>query len=592
MLDKIRQQSRSFIIYFFFGIIILSFVVTFGPASMRLSCGESTRAGSVAGRTITNADIRFALALAMPRSAPATFRALIFDMLLRREILAMEGERMGFSVGDQEIDDMITKRRQVYVLGMPRDLFDLGAWPRGDRDKDGKPMAAPHFYYDQFKRWVQNVLQMKVEDFRQQQRRELLALKVEETIKNGVLVSEREALARFEIDNHQLEIEFAKFNVDDFAKEILVDRSEIMKWLSQKDNRDKVDALYQKTKWKLTGLPHERRVRHLMVKLAPTAGEPEKKAARDKVDRLRIEIEANRANLMFSAQLVSEDEGSKKMGGDLGWKEKDKLGFGAAFAEEVFKLPVLTLSPVLASDQGLHLVYVEGERKGDVAMKEAQPYLAEEVISQERATAATRKVAEEALTRLMRGKKMDEVFPGKEEAEAPPEDTADATAAAAKKPVLQKFHPLLPTYEKATVQRTETTIGQIGKVPDLLTKVWQLSDQDPVLGEVVTVPGTGTSLGYLVVIRLKSKTVPDPKEFEKQKDTLLTELADVKKDDSVKRWVYARCEALQADGKIKFEKQYAEIVYYQGEGEQKKEQREHYQPCKRLEKFGQPSSVQ
>jgi hypothetical protein len=98
MLDKLRQQSRSFIIWFLFGIIILSFIVTFGPASMRLSCGGATKAGTLAGREISNADLQFALRMRMPPNAPATVRAAIYDMLLQREILALEAERLGFKV--------------------------------------------------------------------------------------------------------------------------------------------------------------------------------------------------------------------------------------------------------------------------------------------------------------------------------------------------------------------------------------------------------------------------------------------------------------------------------------------------------------
>ena len=40
MLEQLRQQSRSFIIWILFGIIIVVFVISFGPqAEANLGCG-------------------------------------------------------------------------------------------------------------------------------------------------------------------------------------------------------------------------------------------------------------------------------------------------------------------------------------------------------------------------------------------------------------------------------------------------------------------------------------------------------------------------------------------------------------------------
>jgi len=335
-MDKLRQQSRSFIIWFLFAVIILSFVVTFGPSSMRLSCGKATRAGTLEGSEISNADMTFSLRLAMPRQAPATFRANVYDQLVRREILAKEGRRLGFHVPEDEITKMITKRRRFIALGMDFDLAQQGAWPMV-RDRDGKLVPAPHYYHDQFKRWVQYRLGMKTSAFVEQQRKELLARRVETMLKNGVIVTDQEALAVFEYRNHNLELEFAKFKIDDFKKGILVARNDVMAWLSIKENLAKVDALYKKTKWKLTGLAHERRVRHILVKVGEKATPAEKKAARGKLLTLRPSLVKTPTDFAKMASLLSQDESTKVNGGDLGWREKSKLGFDEKFADAVFK---------------------------------------------------------------------------------------------------------------------------------------------------------------------------------------------------------------------------------------------------------------
>ncbi len=588
-MEQLRQQSRSFLIWFLFAIIILSFIVTFGPSSMRLSCGGSTKAGAIEGRDLTMADKSFALRLGMHPQAPATFRANVYDQLLKREILAAEAERMGIQVSEKEITNMIAKRRRVYILGQAADLANpmLNAWPRV-RDAEGKLVPAPNYYHDRFKRWVRFSLGMKISAFIEQQRKELLAQRAMEIISNGVIVTDREAMAIFEYRNHSLELEFARFKVEDFKKGLLVDRKDTMRWLALPENRKKVDALYKKTKWKLTGLAHERRIRHILLKVDAKATDADKKLAMNKLTKLRLSLEKATVDFAKMAQLLSTDEATKASGGDLGWREKSKIGYGKEFAEAVFKLKPMTVSPILKTETGYHLVLVEGDRKGDVKLEAARVWLAEQMLLETTAKTKAMNLAKLALGRLTRGKSMAEVFPSVD-GEVPPEDEDSESTAPSKEPkpvVPKRWHPLLPSAEQAEVRRTDTTIGKVGKVKGLVKKVWALTEADPVLSQVLTIPGVGTGLGSLVVVRLKSKTVPDKKEFESNKEAILLELLEVKKDDAVKRWVYARCEALRTAGKIKLEKNMSDIEYYAGKGEKRKKQIFKYVPCQRLQRFG------
>jgi hypothetical protein len=374
--------------------------------------------------------------------------------------------------------------------------------------------------------------------------------------------------------------------VDDFKKGVLVERAGLMLWLAQKENRDEVDALYKKVKWKLTGLPQERRVRHILVTVDPKATAAEKNLARDKLEKLREGLVKVPTDFPKLAQVLSADEATKAAGGDLGWREKDKLGFGKDFAEAVFALKPMTISAVLTSKKGVHLAMVEGERKGDVPLEKARVFLAEEILVKQRATAAARQVADEALRRLGMGETMEQVFPAKEAGDGGDKDPNEGEASKPKAPKAVRWHPLLPRPEQVSVLRTDTAIGQIGKVKDLVAKVWKLTEESPVLTEVVTIPGTGTGLGALVVIRLKSKTVPTKAQFESNKEQIVEELTTLKQDDALKRWVYQRCEALRAEGKIEFSDHVANIVFYAGQGDNKKKSVYKYVPCQHLPRFG------
>lgn len=595
MLKQMRDHSRSIVIWLLFGIIIVSFVVTFGPASMRLTCGGPTKAGTIAGRELSNADVRYAFSLGMPPDAPPTYRAHVLDQLLQRELLAQEGRRMGIRIPEEEIVKMITKRRECVVLGMRLDLAMVGAWPTV-RDRDGKRVPAPNYYHDQFKRWVQYRLRMKTTAFMEQQRKELTALKVAETIQQGVIVTEREARAVFEYQNHSLDLEFARFKIDDFKVGVIIPRAKIMTWLASAENRKKVDKRYKKNKWKYEGLAHERRVRHLLLKANKKATAAERRALRQKLARWQQVLKKSPTEFGRLAQAYSEDEKTRTSGGDLGWREQKRLGFGKAFAEAVFKLQPGVVSDIIESDEGLHLVLVEADRKGDVTVAQARPWIAEQMLAGERARAEAKRVAQAALGRLLAGKTMQQVFPSKPEERGASGDKDDKTgkegeAAETTEPVKKtkpvRWHPLLPEVEQATVMRSDTTVGQIGKLPGLIHQVWQLTDKAPVLGEVLYVPGTGNSLGSFVVVRLKSKNLPDPKEFERKKDGLIKDLLLVKRDDALRRFVYSRCEALRTAGEIKLLKHVSQIVVWTGKGENRQKKIYPYVPCQRLPRFGQ-----
>ena len=79
----------------------------------------------------------------------------------------------------------------------------------------------------------------------------------------------------------------------------MITRAEINRWLAQPENLKEADARYQKTKWKLSGLAHERRVRHLLLAVAADAKPADKAQAREKLEKLyrhaaRLAVAASR----------------------------------------------------------------------------------------------------------------------------------------------------------------------------------------------------------------------------------------------------------------------------------------------------------
>src|SRR5262245_29709313 len=48
-------------------------------------------------------------------------RTFLMELLIRRELLAQEGERLGFRISEEEIGDRIEKGR-ILVVGVPRNI--------------------------------------------------------------------------------------------------------------------------------------------------------------------------------------------------------------------------------------------------------------------------------------------------------------------------------------------------------------------------------------------------------------------------------------------------------------------------------------
>src|SRR5688572_22533056 len=125
MLEQLRRNSRSFIIWILFGIIIAVFIISFGPQANpeSLGCGHSSEfALEVSGEDVPVSSWRYGvngvtwLRLRGGSRDPAFRRQLALDLLVQRELLAQEAEKRGFRVPDDLVNKAIAAG-EFYVLG-------------------------------------------------------------------------------------------------------------------------------------------------------------------------------------------------------------------------------------------------------------------------------------------------------------------------------------------------------------------------------------------------------------------------------------------------------------------------------------------
>ncbi|MEO9079041.1 MAG: SurA N-terminal domain-containing protein [Rhodanobacter sp.] len=107
--------------------------------------------------------------------------------------------------------------------------------------------------------------------------------------------------------------------------------------------------------------PEQRLVSHILINVPPNATPEQQKMALAKADK--IAAEATPANFAKLAEQDSQDLGSQRQGGDLGWLEKGVTN--AAFDSAMFSLQQGQISkPVLSSD-GYHIIWLRNIRSGE-----------------------------------------------------------------------------------------------------------------------------------------------------------------------------------------------------------------------------------
>src|SRR5262245_19543226 len=117
MLDQMRKNSRSLLITVLFGIIILVFIINFGPQSRGSSCDQAMNddqfAAKVGGQMISTNNFRYGFLMSggdriPPKQAKLDqFKERVMDQLIERELLTATAEKLGFVVTEDEVEDQL-----------------------------------------------------------------------------------------------------------------------------------------------------------------------------------------------------------------------------------------------------------------------------------------------------------------------------------------------------------------------------------------------------------------------------------------------------------------------------------------------------
>lgn len=127
--------------------------------------------------------------------------------------------------------------------------------------------------------------------------------------------------------------------------------------------------------------PEQRLVSHILVNVPKNATPDQQKAALAKAEK--IAAEATPDNFAKLATQDSDDLGSKRSGGDLGWLEKGVTN--ASFDSALFALQKGQVSKPVLSDEGYHVLWLRDVRSGDAKpFAEVREQIAKDYLTTER----------------------------------------------------------------------------------------------------------------------------------------------------------------------------------------------------------------
>ncbi len=474
MLEQIVQKFRGLVLFGVVFMLSAVFVLQFGQPDW-LGGGEAKGAAAeVYGQPISRGEFKAAFLMAGGENFPADlakqnkFEDMILYGLIERDLLAREAEKLGHVVSE---DEVLAKVAQDSVIHLSMSV-EAGPYlpPSGPQrvdfsDSDGK------FSKDNLKNFIQYRLSRSIKDFATSQAQEMLAQRMREAVVANVTVGPGEVWDAYVREKESVKLKYLRFSKTHYSQKAEATEAEMAQFII--DHKDAIDEEYEKQKHRYTGLEKQVRARHILIKVASSASEEDKQAAREKIDGLLARARGG-ADFAKLALEHSEDPGSAKKGGDLGFNPKGRMV--KPFDEAQFTLGVGEISDVVESSFGFHVIKVEGIREGDVPLDEAKGELANtlyrDIIGRDRAQAA----AAVALARLKEGASLEEVADEASGITRPAEGEEGAEP--------PKVDPLAPTVrETRPFGRTDSAIPGAFDSSPLVKAAYELTEESPLGAE-------------------------------------------------------------------------------------------------------------
>lgn len=371
-----------------------------------ISFGGGLRQGVVAvvaGEEVTSQEVQreadamlrqqFPRGEAMAAQLRPFFAQRAAETLINQKAVVAEARNLGLRVNDQELAD------ELQNGPLAPELFPGGKFV-------GK---------DQYEQWVgQNNL--TVPEFEELEKEYLLVRKLRGLVAGAATVTDAEVEDAYRKDHVKVKFDYAILSTTDIKKGIHPAEAELKAYY-EKNKNAYVNSIPEKRKLRYVVIdmakmpaqvshadllnyyqqhadeyrvPEQVKVRHILVKTPPAGadGKVDQKAvdaARAKATELLKQLKAG-GDFAKLAEKNSDDPGSAKNGGDLGWIQRGRTV--AEFEKAAFSMSKGQVSDPVQSSFGFHIIQVEDKQAAhlkslDEVKGEIEPILARQIAARQ-----------------------------------------------------------------------------------------------------------------------------------------------------------------------------------------------------------------
>lgn len=471
-------------------------------------------------------------------------RRQIIDGLTERELLLAEADRLGLAVSDSAVEDELAMGRfrvslPVGQRTLSRSLFLCKVDPRTDQCEPGtemlryvpdvKSVETGEFDYKKYERIVRNVANRGPREFKEMQKRELLAARIRDLVRARVRVSVEEARAQFERERSKATIRSVSIKRDWFGR-YLVDLSDskVDDWVKQ--HKAAVDAAWEAEKSNFTAdCPL---VSEIGLYAAPDATEADKAELQKRLEDAVKRLKSGEAFAQV-ARHVSQTA-TATSGGYLGCLN-DAYGPGAAeLLKSLSNLKPSDVSSIVTTAAGEYLLKFHGKLKKDEIESVGRRAVARRLAVRERADELAKSFATQLIGAAKSGRKLDQATRELSEeflAKGVGEEGSALSPSARASALADDVRPKLEVSAPFSSMNNPIPDALPSETPAL--KAFALDKADAVYGTPIV-----TEQGF-AVMQLKEKELAKPEQFQREREQIVHNMQSAKASDALIRYMAA-----------------------------------------------------
>jgi len=415
----------------------------------------------------------------------ATLNDIAAQALVERSILALEASSLGLVVSKGEIERAVLNSS-------------------GFRDSEGR------FDQQEFENYVTYEYGSQ-RNFVTDQRMNMLAGKMARLVEENAGVSDAEARQTLlqRLEEAQIAFVMLDSRSEDGAAEVTPEQVE--QFLAT--NEEEARTLYHQ-RAAMYDVPEQVRARHVLLQLTPDADDETVAATETRASELLARLQAGE-DFAEIALAESDDPGSKANGGDLGLFGRGQMV--KPFEDVAFSLEPGTLSDIVRSDFGIHIIRVEEHNDAtNTPFEEVRELLARELVARDATSSANQELAERLSAAVRGGQSL-------EDAARAEELTLERSGWLRRRP--DGFVPGLGAAQNLMATAFSMTPGQSSD------RIFTVGDK-------------------LALVQLLGRQVPEDVDVEKGIEATREELRNQKRNQLAQSWIQGRQRELAAAGEL------------------------------------------